>query len=217
MTAGKTSAANAPSQSHQTHRAHAFRPRPSPGHGQTHHDWVKNASAQRVNTSAVIVESIRKEYPELHLTIVPAYSNNLLSYAAAGHANIASIDREQDRMSWREYLAPANRLHGGAGVLLDDVKFAKYMVDWKGKEFIMYLIDGLDGVEVFGHEIFQYLLSPSKEAVDRLLLESGQWHSVLHDEIYVYDQGKLGRPQYHNAKRKLTHRARLLGKERRTL
>ena len=188
MTAGKTSGGSAPNSSYQMHREHAFRPRP-PTHNQTHHEWVKNASAPRVNTNAVIVEALRKEYPELHLTVVSAYNNDLLSYAAAGYLSIAPIDKEHDRVTWREYLAPANRLHGGEGILVDDIKFAKYMVDWKGKEFVMYVADGLDGVEIFGHVTFQYLLSSSTEATDRLLLESGQWHSVLHNEIYVFDQG----------------------------
>lgn len=53
----------------------------------------------------------------------------------------------------------------------------------------MYVADGLDGVESFGHEKLQYVLSPSKEATDNLLLASGQWNSVLHEEIYVFDQG----------------------------
>lgn len=186
MTAGKPFSNNAPT---PMHRDHALRPRTPAHHHDTSREWFKNASAQRVNTNAVIVESLRKEYPELHLTIVPAYGNNILAYAAAGFCGIAPIDKESDRMVWRDYLAPANRLHGGAGVLVDEIKFAKYLLDWQGKEYVMYVVDGLDGVEFYGHETFQYLLSPSLEATDKLLLESGQWNSVLHDEIYVFDQG----------------------------
>ena len=28
----------------------------------------------------------------------------------------------------------------GAGMLADDVKFGKYLVDWQGKEFVMYYV-----------------------------------------------------------------------------
>lgn len=132
---------------------------------------------------------MRAEYPELHLTVVPTYPNNLLAFASAGEAGIAPIDNEKDRLIWRQFLPPANRLGGGGGALVDEVKFGKYLLDWNKKEYVMYVIDGSDGTDYFGHQVFQYLLSPSVEATETLLLESGNWNSVLHEEIYVFDQG----------------------------
>ena len=35
------------------------------------------------------------------------------AYAAAGHAGIAQIDNEKDRLTWRQYFAPPSRLEGG--------------------------------------------------------------------------------------------------------
>jgi hypothetical protein len=166
-----------------------MRPRPRPPHSETSREYFKHSSAERVNTNAVITQALRKEYPELHLTIVPTFPCNLLAYAQAGFAGLAPIDNEKDRLVWRGYVAPANRLHGGAGALADSVKFAKYLLDWQGKEYVMYYVDGSDGMEYWGHDAFQYLLSPSVEATDRLILEAGQWNSILHDEIWVFDQG----------------------------
>ena len=189
MTAGKPSSSHAPKPNYPIQGGHAQRPRPHPSHNETSHEYFKHSSAQRVNTDAVIISALRKEYPELHLTVVPTFPCNLLAYAQAGFAGLAPIDDERDRLIWRQYVPPANRLHGGAGALANGVRFAKYLLDWQGKEYVMYYVDGSDGTDYFGHRSFQYLLSPSVEATDRLILEAGQWNSILHDEIYVYDQG----------------------------
>ena len=86
-------------------------------------------------------------------------------------------------------MPPANRLHGGSGAVGQDVKFAKYLLDWQGKEFVVFVVEGSDGTESYANQTFQYLLSPSEAATDKLVLEAGQWSSVLHNEIYVFDQG----------------------------
>jgi hypothetical protein len=150
--------------------------------------YFDHSSAPRVNTDATIVESIRAEYPELHLTVVPTQSCNLLAYAAAGKAGIAPIDNAKDRLSWRIYVPPASRLNGN-GMVADNVKFGKYLVDWHNKEFVLYLVDGRDGGQAYPDVLNQYLLSSSVEATNNLLIEAGGWSNTLHNEIWVFDGG----------------------------
>lgn len=118
-----------------------LRQRPSPPSHKTGtaSRFYEHSSANRINTEAVIADAVRAEYPQLHLTVVPQFNCNLLGYAAAGHAGLAPIDKEQDRLNWRLYLPPAKRLYGSGG-LADDIKLGKYLLDWKGKEYIIYVV-----------------------------------------------------------------------------
>jgi hypothetical protein len=171
-------------------KPNATRPRAAPPtHNQTSRQWFKHSAAQRINTDAVIVESLRQEYPQLHLTVVPSFNNNLLAYAAAGHAGIAPIDKEKDHLEWKVFLPPYTRLSGGRGVLAKSDKFAKYLLDWRGKEYVLYIVDGRDGADYFGVDYNQYILSPSIEASNQLLMEAGVWNNELHNEVWVFDQG----------------------------
>ncbi|PIB02564.1 putative ATPase [Cercospora beticola] len=150
--------------------------------------FFEHSSANRVNTDAVIVESIRAEYPELHLAVVPRGGCNILGYAAAGHAGVLPLGNAKDRLSWRLYVPPASRLNG-KGYTGDSVKFGKYLVDWRNKEFIVYLVDGRDGTGSYPDVVNQYILSASVEATNTLVLEAGNWGNTLHNEIWVFDGG----------------------------
>ena len=163
--------------------------RPAPSHNETAHRYFEHSSAQRINTDAVIVDALRAEYPQLHLTVVPRSSCNIVSYAAAGHAGLASIDNEKDRLSWRLFIPPATRLNGAAGILGDNVKFGKYLLDWNSKEYVVYVAEGRDGSQPYPIIVNQYILSASIEATNRLLLEVGQWTSQLHEEVWMFDGG----------------------------
>lgn len=183
MTAGKPGAQALP-----------LRPRPSPPseapprHNSTASRFFEHTSATRINTDAVIAEAVRAEYPQLHLTVVPQLNCNLLAYAGAGHAGLAPIDKEGDRLSNRLFLPPAKRLYGSGG-LADDVKLGKYLLDWKGKEYIVYVVDGRDGTAYYSAITQQFILSSSPNATNQLLLEAGQWSNELHNEIWVFDSG----------------------------
>ena len=111
--------------------------RPAPPHGEAARQFFEISRAPRINTDVVIVEALRVEYPELHLTVIPRSECDLFAYAAAGHASIASIEQEKERLSWRHFFPPAERLSGQRGALSDDVKFGKYLLDWQGKEYVL--------------------------------------------------------------------------------
>jgi len=124
-----------------------------PRHNAAAKRWFEHSSGNRINTDTVAVEAIRAEYPQLHLTVVPRSNCDLIGYASAGHAGLAQIDKAQDRLSWRLFLPPARRLDGGQGGLADTIKFGKYLLDWQGKEFVVYVVSGfVRAWEVHGME-----------------------------------------------------------------
>ncbi|KAK8090394.1 ATPase [Apiospora hydei] len=171
--------------------------RPSPGDSTTK-EFFEHTNAPRVNTDAFISRSLKENYPNLELVVTPAYSCELLAYASAGFASYEPVDEEDagrgdkklpSSLQWDIYLPPARRLDGALGGLGEQVLFGKYLYKWRGQDFLVYLIDGRDGVSAYPTVRNYYILTPSKEKAQQLLLEAGRWGSDLHEEIWVYDQG----------------------------
>lgn len=162
--------------------------RPSGPRNPTSQKFFDHSSADRVNTDVVVVGAIRAEYPELHLTVVPRAGCDILGYAQAGHAGVSPLGNVKDRLSWRMYVPPASRLNG-KGYTGDLVKFGKYLIDWRNKEYIVYIAEGRDGSSAYPAVVNQYILSPSVEASNTLVLEAGSWGNTLHNEIWVFDGG----------------------------
>ena len=67
--------------------------------------------------------------------------------------------------------------------------FGKFLLDWNGKEFIVYIVNGRDGTESWAQTNNQYILSPTVELTNTLILEAGVWTNELHEEIWVYEFG----------------------------
>ncbi|KAL1301972.1 hypothetical protein AAFC00_002427 [Neodothiora populina] len=151
--------------------------------------YFEHSSAPRVNTDIVVTEALRREYPQLHLTVTPRGTCDILAFAAAGHAAAAPIDQEQDRLTWLSYRPPVRRLNGENDGLAEYVHFGKFMVEWENKEFVLYIAEGRDGMSAYPSVTNQYILSSSSKATERLLLEAGRWSMALHDEVWVFDQG----------------------------
>ena len=124
------------------------------------------------------------------LTVVPQYGCDLRAYVAAGHAALAPIDKEKDRLTWREFIPSSSRLSGPRGFLVEEVKFGKFLLDWQNKEYVVCIADGRDGGGAFPHVVNQYVLSASVEATNKLLYEVGAWGSELHNQIWVFDGGR---------------------------
>lgn len=164
--------------------------KPAPPQNHTARTYIDHSSAQRVNTDVVIADSLRSEYPSLHLTIVPQSSCNLITYARAGNGGLASIDNEQDRYRWSTFVPPDSRLDGDQGALAEQIKFGKFLLDWQGKEYVVFVAEGRDGGAAYPSVTNQYILSPSVEATDRLLLAAGKWTNELHGEVWVFDGGR---------------------------
>lgn len=168
--------------------------RPSRSQDGPAQEYFQNASAQRVDTDAVIADAIKEQHPHLHLTITPEYSCNLLSYAAAGHAFAMpfaeSSGTGSTSLKWRRYAPPAKRLDNRPGVLYDQIIFGRYTYSWKNHEFILYIVDGRDGTNSYPVVKNNYILSKSEEATNELIVAASQYDIELHDEILVFDQGR---------------------------
>jgi transitional endoplasmic reticulum ATPase len=162
--------------------------RPDSSRNETAARYYEHTSAQRVYTDSIIAEGLRAEFPNLHLAVVPRRSCDLFAFARAGHASISSLDKEKDRLSYRTFIPSASRLSSPRGVLADDIKFGRYMLDWQNKEYILVFVDGRDGMTVFPTPN-QYVLSSSIEATNKLLYETGVWTNELHNEIWEFDGG----------------------------
>jgi transitional endoplasmic reticulum ATPase len=156
---------------------------------ETSNAYFEHASGVRVDTNAVMIEAIRREYPQLHLTVTPVYSCDVMAFAASGRAAVAPIDKENDRLYLRDFAPPARRLNG-TGRLVDSVKFGKFLIDWEGKEYVVYIAEGRDGQEAYPIIRNQYVLSSSIQATEKLLLEAGIFTNSVDGAVLVFDQGR---------------------------
>ncbi len=194
-----------PSLSDAASSALAFHPALSAKPGDPVYNTFSNhSSGLRVNTNTVLASALRKQYPDLHLTITPTYSSDLLGFAAAGHAiaipsstsdesspNAAetassSTDVPSD-LKWRRYIAPSKRASVSLGYLADNIKFGRFAYSWSSQNYILYTVVGSH--DVIYDEGLTYILSSSDQANDNLLLAAGSFWNQLHEEILVFDGG----------------------------
>ena len=153
--------------------------------------FLDHSSAPRVSTDTVIARTLKEQYPTMVLTIVAEYNCQLLAYAARGHAveRASDPDVALSQLSWKLYAPPARRLDGGDGGIGEKAIFSKYLYRWSGNEFIIYLVDGRDGMTAYPNVRNFYILSSHQDRTDQLILAVGKWSNDLHEEILVFDQG----------------------------
>ena len=145
--------------------------------------------ASQTNTDLVIAEALRKTYPDLHLTISSSSNVNYLGFAASGQAAAVPIDSDDavtSSLKWKFYAPPSKRINGGEGALAESVQFGKYLYTWNGREYLLYIITGMQGSF---HIRNSYLLGPSKMDTESLMLAAGHYGTEMHDEILVFDGG----------------------------
>ncbi|PSN69901.1 P-loop containing nucleoside triphosphate hydrolase protein [Corynespora cassiicola Philippines] len=162
---------------------------------QTAREYFHHSSGQRVNTNVVLVEALRKQYPQLNLIITPVSSFNLLAYAAAGYATATPLeDSAKDpvygqAIKWRQYAPTSRRLDSGPGAIYEKVIFAKFLYKWKGIEFLLYIANERDGTAYYPDITNHYILTSEPHKVDELMKEATVWGVELHDEVWVFDSG----------------------------
>ncbi|KAF6239297.1 hypothetical protein HO173_002559 [Letharia columbiana] len=152
-------------------------------------EFYQNSTAPRIKSDVVLVEALRKQYPSLHVTVVPSYQCNFLVYAATGHASATPIDAENastENLKHRQYTAPAKRMDGGSGFLYDSVQFGKWMYKWESKEYILYYIVGSDGPY---DSPMNYLLGSTPMVNDELMLAACRWQNSIRKSVLVFDGG----------------------------
>ncbi|KAF2027011.1 P-loop containing nucleoside triphosphate hydrolase protein [Setomelanomma holmii] len=161
----------------------------------TSREYFHHSSAQRVATDIVLVEALRKQYPNLELVVVPQQVSNLLAYAAAGFAKATPLeDAVKDPVygvgvKWRFYVPPSRRLDSWPGAFAEMVIFGKFMYKWQDLEVVVYVADGRDGVSPYPTVRNQYILTSNEHKLDELLKQCAIWAQQLHNEVWVFDQG----------------------------
>lgn len=155
--------------------------------------FFQHSTAQRVNTDALMAQTLTEQYPQLQLVVAPEATCNLLAFAAAGHATAtAAADGGgaiPESLSWMLYMAPARRLDGGVGALAEQLQFGKFLYRWGEDEFVLYVVSGRDGTQSYPAITNQYVLAADRLRAQALVLAAGRWSSELHGEIWVFDQG----------------------------
>ncbi|KAF2814767.1 P-loop containing nucleoside triphosphate hydrolase protein [Mytilinidion resinicola] len=164
-----------------------------PAHDETGREYFHHSSGQRISTDTVIVEALRKQYPELNVVVSPQGSCNLLAFADAGHASAIPIEDTADPVyapiKWRQYIPPARRLDHGAGVLADFVLFGKYVYKYNGHEFLLYVANGRDGSSAYPQITNNYILTKEERPADELIIAATKYGQELHNEVWVFDGG----------------------------
>lgn len=154
--------------------------------------YFAHSNAKRINTDSVFTSALRKQYPDLDLIVVEENQCNLLAFAGAGHATFHAIhDKGSVPTSLEKtfYLRPSRRMDGNKGQLGEAVIFGKFLYQWEGEEFVIYLVDGRDGADAYPQVKNYYILTANIHKAEQLVLATGSWASDLHDEVWVFDQG----------------------------
>lgn len=156
--------------------------------------FTRNSQGLRINTDVVIVEALRKQYPELHLTVVPEWNCSVLGFiVSSGDARADPFEADDalwQSLKWRCYLPAERRQDESPGVLYDQVKFGRYGVTWQDRKYILYVVN--DGAEDYEMDM-NYVLGSSQEATEGLVLAAAKYANELHDQVYVFDGGSWGK------------------------
>jgi transitional endoplasmic reticulum ATPase len=158
-------------------------------------EYFHHSSGQRINTNAVLVEALRKQYPGFDLIIAPLGSLNLIAYASAGHAVATPLEDSVNdpvystALKWRRYAPPPRRLDDQPGVMVENVQFGKYLYKWNHQEIILYVANCRDGSSSYPDLTYHYIITRDTHKADDLIKEATVWGTQLHDEVWVFDQG----------------------------
>jgi transitional endoplasmic reticulum ATPase len=153
----------------------------------------------------VYLNTIRKHYPNHYVVAVDPEANaEFMDFAEAGFAK-ATLDTEDDHIDkQRKFKAPrGGRVYHQKGVLVDRVFFGKYKYEWKDNEFVLYhttFKDFYNRDHEWNFVCYPRAFSEASETgaadcpeIDALLLELGNWSSIPHKDIYVFDGGYVYR------------------------
>ncbi|KAL2038934.1 hypothetical protein N7G274_008274 [Stereocaulon virgatum] len=154
-------------------------------HHQVWDDYVDVNSGKGYNLNTYLQAALRRQYPELCLTVTLANNVNLLAFAFAGHATATLDIVDESVLRTRYFLAPAS--------LGEARSFAKYLYKWGDEYFIVYIVS-IAGAQV------QYVLKEPLEGetvmsgnsrTDELVKTIGIWQipPPAGDKfVYVYDR-----------------------------
>ncbi|KAL8833166.1 MAG: hypothetical protein Q9170_004447 [Blastenia crenularia] len=151
---------------------------------QTYDDYVDVKSGKGYDLNIYLQAALRRQYPELALTVTTARNVDLLRFAFAGHAT-ATLDIVDESVIRTRYFY-------GSSSVGESRTFAKYLYKWGDEFFILYVVQ-------MGYSCFQYIFKEPSEGetvmsingkTDELIRTIGKWQipPPPGDKwVYVYD------------------------------
>lgn len=158
-------------------------------HTKLYDDYEELYSGHAYEGLTFLIAAIRRQYPELCLTVTNTYSPALLRFAAAGYAS-AELDTKTDSIERFRGYYPGDSRRGAPEQLVEGRAFAKYHYRWGTEDFIVYVIQT-------GNITMNYILKEPTEGetilsnssvTDALMMAVGRWQYPKDDEyVFIYD------------------------------
>lgn len=166
--------------------------------GSAFEDFKAYNSATRKHSQLVLSQILRQHHPDFHVVQVDTDSLELRAYAEAGFAKCELDDEDGNFTSEVEYEPNHFRADNAnnPGKLEHTAFWAKYKYTWNEQNFLLYNIICIGRC---GREEYDFFLTPRGTDVatqgvtgltKKLFLAVGQWSHELHEEVYVFDQGR---------------------------
>ncbi|KAH6518379.1 hypothetical protein HBI81_174530 [Parastagonospora nodorum] len=162
--------------------------------------YTKHNSIPRSETREAIRALIRDAYPEYYVTEVDERKISLREFAASGRADIHLDASDKAFSGTRDWSAVGEGMQRkmNAGEARDEFRFARFQYKFNGDEFIVYYLTYQDVFKSPDRAFF--ILYPRggelgasstcPPQTDALVLAAGKWTSQLHEEIFVFDDGR---------------------------
>lgn len=151
-------------------------------------DFEEICSAKLGSLHTSLSGALRREYPELCVTVALAANVNLLQFAAFGNA-VAELDTKTESVQRLRYFYRGNDRRGVPDQLAEARSFAKYHYRWGNEHFIVYIVTE-------GWDTFEYILKEPAEGesvlaqpkvTDALINAVGKWQKPDDHYVYLYD------------------------------
>lgn len=156
-------------------------------------------SGLRIHTDTTIQAALLSQYPSYTLTSTTC---DLISYAQADHA-VATLNEDvhPTLRSWTFEPTARPPLDGSAaGRLMQTIVFGRYDYIWQDLRFQVFVVDGQNSLTGMCDRRCYVLRQPSKageerdqagsEATEALVLAASIWSQQIHEQVWVYDQGR---------------------------
>lgn len=166
-----------------------------------YHSFQIHASGSRTDTRSTVLNSLREQYSGYHITECNRNSIALFEFAQAEKATVIHDHSDEFFNATRSWRPVGERIEKKLhpGKLADDFRFARFQYIWEAREFLVYYVSWQDPFK--GPEQIFYILSPRADngvnivdghclETDELCIVVGKWTSLLHKEIWVFDDGR---------------------------
>lgn len=178
---------------------------------------ASHSSGQRLNTSAIVTNILRDNYPAFHLTVAAASSSDLLGFAHDGHAAATPVDQDSRISKWSVkgavrrpnfFLFGANESDdtappekkGDGPELIEDLEYGAFKYEWQGHTFLLFVVEGVSG-SICRPEVTNFILSEkpencagvngeSDEKAHALLRGVAGWMMQAGKSVLVFDGGQ---------------------------